>query len=113
MEQTIYEWADLKRILREGQHFLRYGVGAHQIVMREDPISGSEARRIQEGPIPKMEVLLAPQSRLQNQGLTRATRPGPGPRTGPNSDLPGFALRAFAVSCLPVAGRRLAVFGTV
>ena len=69
MEQTIYEFNDLKLILRDGQHFVRYDAGAHQIVMREDPISVLEAQQIQAGRDPMLKVLIALQNRLQVQGI--------------------------------------------
>jgi hypothetical protein len=57
-------------IFMDGDRYLiRYDAGAHQIAMRLDEISESEAKLVMQGAIQATRVLFALQERLQASGV--------------------------------------------
>jgi hypothetical protein len=69
MRTIIFTCSDLQ-VIQDGQRYLvRYDAGAHQVIMREDEISESEALRIQSGNRDMTEVLFSLQNRLIAQGV--------------------------------------------
>jgi len=51
-------------VLRDGQYFIRYDAGAHQVAWREDEISAEQAGQVQSGKIGVSQVLAELQCRL-------------------------------------------------
>lgn len=69
MKKTIFD-ADGLVVSKLGEKFyIRYDVGAHQIIMREDEISEEEARRVMIGPAEAAKVLFELQEKLTRSGI--------------------------------------------
>ena len=68
MEETLFENDGLTLTKRNGRFFVRYDAGSHQIALREDEITPSEADRVMQGHREAEEVLFALQGRIAAAG---------------------------------------------
>lgn len=69
MSEVIYEDDGLV-VRKDGErYFVKYDVGTHQIIMREDEISEQDAQRIMSAPAEATKVLFELQRRLINAGV--------------------------------------------
>lgn len=69
MQNKLFELADMEIWERDGRFFVRYDAGAHQIVMREDEISETEARTAAQNEDAAIQMLSALQRRLIQAGI--------------------------------------------
>lgn len=69
LRQVVYSRGDVELIQCGHRYFVRYDAGAHQVAIREDEISETEATRIQTGTDDMNEVLFAFQKKLLAQGV--------------------------------------------
>lgn len=67
--KVIFRWADVELIQSGDRYFVRYDAGSHQVVMREDEVTESEAHKIQSGTDGVTAVLFSLQRRLIAQGV--------------------------------------------
>ena len=69
MDGVIFEGDGLVVSEIGTKFYVRYDVGTHQVVIREDEISEEEARRIMSGSAEASKVLFALQTRLTQAGI--------------------------------------------
>lgn len=69
MKEIIYDNGDFKIYKINSCFWVRYDAGAHQVEMREDEISESEAKSMMVSEANATEVLFAIQKRLKAAGV--------------------------------------------
>jgi uncharacterized protein YccT (UPF0319 family) len=69
MRKNIFNENDVTIFMQDGKFFIRYDVGSHQIVIREDEISEKEAMQVIENSNKVIEVLFSLQKRLLLAGV--------------------------------------------
>lgn len=69
MQDIIYDDDSLIIIKRDSRFYLRYEVGSHQVVLREDEISENEVELIMNSPEDATKVLFSLQKRLEESGV--------------------------------------------
>ncbi|NVD69488.1 hypothetical protein HUX88_02805 [Duganella sp. BJB1802] len=65
----LFEFNDLEIWQRGARFFARYDAGAHQVAMREDEISQSEAELAMQGKEAAIKMLFGLQRRLEDAGI--------------------------------------------
>ncbi|BBF80610.1 MULTISPECIES: hypothetical protein [Asticcacaulis] len=73
MDKLLFELADLQIWRRGNRYFVRYDAGSHQVVIREDEISETEAREGMKSGVAAVKMLHAVQDRLIQQGINPYT----------------------------------------
>jgi len=71
MEEKIHGDIDaegIEVVLRDGQYFVRYDAGAHQIIWREDEITEADLDRIRQGEEAEYLMLIELQKHLERSG---------------------------------------------
>ena len=69
MNEKLFKFGDLEIWKREDRFYIRYDAGAHQVVMREDEISGEEALLASRSKENATKLLWTLQKRLIDQGM--------------------------------------------
>lgn len=69
MSEVIYEGDGLVVRKDANRFFVRYDVGTHQVIIREDEISPEDAGRIMKSPADATKVLFELQRRLTLAGV--------------------------------------------
>lgn len=69
MKKKIYEGGNIEIWEYMGQFFVRYDAGAHQVELREDPITKEEALLMMSDFNQATKILFAIQKRLQAAGI--------------------------------------------
>lgn len=67
--RKLFKFNDLEIWQRDDRFFARYDAGAHQVVMREDEISRSEAEFAMQGKDAAINMLFGLQRRLEDAGV--------------------------------------------
>ncbi|MBV6325292.1 hypothetical protein [Duganella violaceipulchra] len=69
MSAKLFGFNDLEIWQRGDRFFVRYDAGAHQVAMREDEISKSEAEFAMQGKDAALKMLFRLQKRLEDSGI--------------------------------------------
>jgi len=69
MKKKVYEGGNIEIWEECGQFFVRYDAGAHQIALREDPITKEEASLMMSDFNKATKILFAIQKRLEETGV--------------------------------------------
>jgi hypothetical protein len=69
MKKILFKFNDLEIELDDERYYAVYDAGAHQIVMRRDPITEEEAKLACSGPEGATEMLFSLQRRLIEAGF--------------------------------------------